>query len=78
MVVYIPDNYLEEASLTESQVKLELAVWLYQRELLTMAQAARLAGLHRMQMQRELARRKIPIHYGIEELKSDMKKMNIA
>ncbi|HFA47593.1 MAG TPA: UPF0175 family protein [Bacteroidetes bacterium] len=78
MVVYIPDNYLEETSLTEPQVKLELAVWLFQRELLTMAQAARIAGLHRIQMQRELAHRKIPIHYGIEELKSDMKKMNIA
>ncbi len=78
MVVYIPDNCLEEASLTEPQVKLELAVWLFQKELLTMAQAAKLAGQHRIQMQRELARRKIPVHYGIEELKSDMERMNIA
>ena len=78
MVVYIPDTYLEEARMTEEKVKLELAVCLFQQDLLTMAQAARLAGLHRMQMQRELARRKIPIHYGIEELKADMKKMNLA
>ena len=78
MVVYIPDNYLEEVNLTESQVKLELAIWLYQKEPLTMAQAAKLANLHRMQMQRELARREIPIHYGIKELKSDMEKMNIS
>lgn len=78
MVIYIPDTYLEEARLSEDQVKLELAILLFQQEHLTMAQAARLAGLHRMQMQRELARRKIPIHYGIEELKADMKKMNPA
>ncbi len=78
MVVYIPDTYLEEAHLTATQVKLELAILLFQQERLTMAQAARLAGLHRMQMQRELARRKIPIHYGIEELKADMEKLNIG
>jgi predicted HTH domain antitoxin len=78
MVVYIPDTYLEEAHLTATQVKLELAIWLFQQEHLTMAQAARLAGLHRMQMQRELGRRKIPIHYGIEELQADMKKLNLA
>ena len=78
MLVYIPDTYLQEVQLTETKVKLELAVWLYQQEHLTMAQAARLAGLHRIQMQRELAQRKIPIHYGIEELKADMKKLNLA
>lgn len=44
MIVHIPDTCLEEAQLTEAQVKLELAVWMYQQEYLTMAQAARLAG----------------------------------
>lgn len=78
MVVYIPDTCLEDAQVTETQLNLEMAVWLFQEEIFTLAQAARLAGMHRIQMQRELARRKIPLHYGIEELQADMKKLHLA
>ena len=51
---------------------------LFQMDVLTLAQAAGVAGLHRMQFQEELAKRKIPLHYGVEELEEDLKTLNIV
>ena len=77
MTLYIPEHLLQEAGLTEQNIKLELAILLFQKELLTLGLAAQLAGLHNIQFQRELAKRKISIHYGEEELKQDISKPNI-
>jgi len=76
MTIYIPDDCLRD-DLTAENIKLELAILLFQQEQLTLAQAARLVGWHRTQLQRELAKRKISLHYGIEELKEDMKTLNL-
>lgn len=76
MTLYIPEHLLKEAGLTEQNVKLELAVVLFQKELLTLGLAAQFAGLHKIQFQRELARRKIAVHYGEEELAQDISKLN--
>jgi len=78
MTIEIPDNMIRKAGLTESGFKLELALIFFQKELFTLAQAAKFAGLHRMEFQKELGQRKIPIHYGISELEEDMKTLNIS
>jgi predicted HTH domain antitoxin len=78
MEITIPDSAFKNSGMTEKQVKLGIAISLFQMEILTLAQAARLAGLHRMDFQQELAKRKISVHYGIEELREDMKTLNIS
>ncbi len=78
MTITIPDSVLRRTGLTEAQIKLEVALALFQTEALTLAQAATVAGLHRMQFQEELAKREIPLHYGIDELKEDVKTLKIA
>ena len=78
MDITIPDAAIQKAGFSEDRVKLEIALALFQMDILTLAQAARVAGLHRMQFQEELAKRKIPVHYGIEELKEDLKTLNIS
>ncbi|MEM6807377.1 MAG: UPF0175 family protein [Bacteroidota bacterium] len=78
MTIEIPDSVIRNAGLTEPKFKLELALILFQKELFTLAQAARFAGLHRMEFQQELGQRKIPVHYGIRELEEDMQTLNIS
>ena len=78
MDITIPDAAIQKAGFSEDRVKLEIALALFQMDILTLAQAARVAGLHRMQFQEELAKRKIPVHYGIEELEEDLKTLNIS
>jgi hypothetical protein len=41
-----------------------------------LGQASQLAGLHQIQIQRELAKRDIPIHYGEREFWRDMETIN--
>jgi predicted HTH domain antitoxin len=72
MSLTIPDDLLEAAHLTETEMLQELAVTLFQKERLTLAQSARLAGVDRLTFQRLLASRRIPLHYDVPELEADV------
>ena len=50
----------------------ELAVALFQQDRLTLAQAASLAGLPLLDMQRLLASRRIPVDYDTASLEQDL------
>jgi predicted HTH domain antitoxin len=52
---------------------LHLAIGLFVTEEATLGQAAETAGLSQADFLRELGRRRIPIHYGPEELASDLR-----
>jgi predicted HTH domain antitoxin len=72
MVIEISDSIMKKAKLQPEALKLRLAVMLFKEELITLGQAAEIAGLHQMQFQKELAKRKIPIHYGTEDFERDL------
>jgi predicted HTH domain antitoxin len=72
MALTVPDEVLRRSGLTETELLLEILVLLYQREKLTLAQASRLAGLSRVELQRELARRRVPLHYDVAEFQADV------
>ncbi|MBK9337919.1 MAG: UPF0175 family protein [Lewinellaceae bacterium] len=73
MVIELPDSILAKTSISEQNIKLLLAITLFREELLTLGQAATLADLPQLIFQKELAKRKIPVHYGVEELKQDLR-----
>jgi predicted HTH domain antitoxin len=75
MSVTISDELLQAAQMTESEFRLELAIWLYQQGRITLAQASRWAGLTRLQFQRELNQRGIPIHYTPEDLHEELENL---
>jgi predicted HTH domain antitoxin len=62
MSVTLPDDLLQSTGLTEAELKAELALALFQRELLTLGQAAVIAALPLLDFQRLLALRRIPLH----------------
>lgn len=73
MAVTISDDLLRSTRLTEAEFKRELAVFLFREERLTLAQAARLAEMTRLQFQHLLASREIPVHYSLEDFEEDMR-----
>ena len=75
MTVSLPDGLLESAKLTETELVRELALSLFQSERLTLGQAARLCALPQLEFQRLLASRRIPIHYGLEEMQQDLRRV---
>jgi len=68
----IPDSVLEAARMSESELRLEIAVLLFSKEKLTMAQASRLAEMDRFAFQHLLASREITVHYDVEEFEEDL------
>lgn len=72
MTLNISDQVLQASGLTEDELSLEIAVALYQREILSLGKAAPFAGLHRMVFQAALYERKVPINYSVEDLEADL------
>lgn len=72
MTVTISDDVLQAAHMSAEELRRELAVLLFQQDRLTLAQAARLADLDRLQFQHLLASRRIPVHFDIEDFEQDL------
>ncbi len=70
MNVTLPDSL--EKRLSPASAALHLAIGLFVSEEATLGQAAEIAGLPQAIFLRELGRRRIPIHYGSEELTEDL------
>jgi len=73
MPVTISDEVLTAAHISGPELKQELALALFQQDRLTLAQASRLAEMSQLAFQALLADRQIPIHYGVEEFREDLR-----
>jgi len=62
----LPGSELKE------QLKVELALRLYQKGILGFGKARELAGLTKWQFQEKLAKEQIPLNYDVEELERDL------
>ena len=61
-----------DGQISKEAVALYLALGLFADNKVTLGQAAGIAGLSQPAFLQELGKRKIPIHYGIEELEQDI------
>jgi predicted HTH domain antitoxin len=74
MTLTLPDDLVQSTRLTKAELQTEFAIALFQRERLTLGQAAQLADLPQLDFQRLLASREIPIHYGVEAMEQDLQR----
>ncbi|MCL1473604.1 UPF0175 family protein [Argonema antarcticum] len=75
MSIAISDEVLTVTRMTEAEMRQEIAIMLFQREKLTLAQASRFALMNRIAFQHLLASRQIPVHYGVEDFQQDIKNL---
>jgi predicted HTH domain antitoxin len=75
MSITILDEILTTTRMTEAEMQQEIAVMLFQKEKLTLAQASRFAGMNRIAFQHLLASRQIPVHYDVEDFEKDIKNL---
>ena len=71
MSVIISDRMLAQANMSEEEFKLELGLFLFSREILTMGKASEFAELSQFEFQKEMAARNISISYDEEEFEKD-------
>ena len=72
MTITIPDDALGNRITSPEQARLEIGIALFVANRASVSRGARIAGLPFLEFQRELGRREIPQHYGIEELEQDL------
>ncbi len=72
MTITIPDSLLDAARMSEPELRQEIALLLYEKEKVTLAQAHRLADMGRLQFQHLLASRGGTIHYDVEDFEQDL------
>jgi predicted HTH domain antitoxin len=58
-------------------LKKKIAIELYREGAVSLGKAAEIAGLERIDMMDTLRQMKVPIQYGVEELKEDIKTLGI-
>jgi predicted HTH domain antitoxin len=72
MILTIPDDIVEAAGISETELMQEIAILLFRDYKITLAKASHLAGMNQLQFMRLLGSRQIPIHYGMEEFQEDL------
>lgn len=75
MSIVISNEILTATRMSEAEMKQEIAVLLFQKEKLTLAQASRFAGINRVAFQHLLASRQIPMHYDVTDFEQDIKNL---
>ena len=68
----ISEEVLKKANVTAQELREEIAVFLYAQKKFSLGQASDFLGITRLAFQKMLADRKIPIHYGVEDLHKDL------
>jgi predicted HTH domain antitoxin len=76
MSLLIPDEILQASRLSERELKLEIAVMLFEKEKLTLGQASRFAAMDYLKFQHLLASRRIPVHYDVAEFEQDLETLS--
>lgn len=72
MTIEIPDSLLENSSIDGRIFRTDLAIFLFEKEIFTLSQAAEFASMYQFEMQKLLAIRNIPMHYNVDEFLEDV------
>lgn len=76
MVIEIPDSVFEASpQYSPKELKIDVAIWLYERKKLTISRAARLAGVSLIDFNKALALRGHLVHYTESDLENDLHTM---
>ena len=71
-VLYVPQDILDSARLTISELQVEIATYLYAQGRLSIGKARELANLSLWEFRQLLASRRISPHYDESDLDEDM------
>ncbi len=76
MIVEIPNDILHYTDKSESEVKLEIAIFLYSEMKVPSGKCAEFAGISRVVFLNELGKRHIPVQYDEKSFQEDLSILN--
>jgi predicted HTH domain antitoxin len=76
MTLTIPDDILGQIHISSTDLRVEIAVYLYEKQRLSIGKARKLAGLNLIQFQKELSKRDIYLHLDVTEIDKELQNLN--
>lgn len=73
----ISGDVLRELKISPTELTIDLAVYLYEKERLSMGQAKKLARLTQVEFQKELLKRNVYINYNENDLETDLSNLSL-
>jgi predicted HTH domain antitoxin len=78
MALVIEDSELERVHMSEQELRLEIAIMLYQKNKISAGRAGKMSGISRMEFLEELGNRKIPVNYDEIEFQKDLNTLGMV
>ena len=75
MIITIPDETLSDAKISAAEMLIDVAVYLYDKQRLSLGQARKLAGLDILSFQKELVKRNVYLNYSVDDLNKDVQNL---
>ena len=72
MRIEIPDEVFRSFNFSEAEFRTELAMWLYEKKIMSLMQAARFASLNILEFQQAMEKKGVMLHYEMEDYETDM------
>jgi predicted HTH domain antitoxin len=76
MTLTIPDDILGQIPISSTDLRVEIAVYLYEKQRLSIGKARKLAGLNLIQFQKELSKRNVFLHLDVTEIDKELQNLN--
>lgn len=67
MSITISDDIIRASRLSEAELRLEIAIFLYDQRKISTGKARRLAGVDLLEFQKQLAKRGLCVNYGMSD-----------
>lgn len=77
MNTIIPDDIFQATKMTEAELKLEIAIMLYQQQKISSGKVRSWTGLTVIEFQQELAKRGLYLNYDVEDFQSDVQTLHL-
>ncbi len=76
-MLVLDDELIKGMNMSEQEIKLEFAIWLYERDKISLRKAANLASLHWLDFSKILVQRNIPtVKMNNEEFETEVSIVN--
>ena len=76
MNIEISDELLKSGKISIKDLKIEIGLLLYKNNVFTLGQASKFAGIHQIEMQREMKKHNVYLNYDLDSFHQDLKTLN--
>ncbi len=77
MTLTIPDEILSQSNITSTDMRIEVAAYLYEKQRMSIGKAKLVAGLNLIQFQKELAKRNIYLQIEAKDLETEINNLRL-